>query len=106
VAARSTIENFACATPLLEGMGARSVLLVTEPWHMPRALLLARRQGLEVAPSPASSAEWRSGRHAAYLLFRDAIALLGELWRQPLAAPGRCQAARCEGCRSFDSASP
>jgi uncharacterized SAM-binding protein YcdF (DUF218 family) len=105
-AARSTIENFACSRPLLGAPGARSALLVTEAWHMPRSLLLARRQGLELAPSPASSAEWRSWRHATYFLYRETTAALGELWRQPFAAPGRCLAAGCEGCRTFDSASP
>jgi uncharacterized SAM-binding protein YcdF (DUF218 family) len=99
--ARSTIENFACARPLLEEMGAHKVLVVTEPWHMTRAMLLARRHGFDASPAPASSEIWRSPRHAAYWLFRDTVAYLGELARQPFAKPGVCASPVCEGCRTF-----
>jgi uncharacterized SAM-binding protein YcdF (DUF218 family) len=96
---RSTIENFACSRPLLK-QGKR-VLLVTEPWHMSRAMLLARRHGIPALQSPASSAIWRSPRYAGYWLFRDAIAYVREVARDPFAEPGRCAARECEGCRSF-----
>jgi vancomycin permeability regulator SanA len=99
--ARSTIENFACSLPILERLGAVNVLLVTEPWHMTRAMLLARRHGLSVRAAPATSPIWESPRYAAYWLFRDANAFVRELVRQPWAAPGQCAAAECEGCRRF-----
>lgn len=99
--ARSTIENFACARPLLDRLGAHSVLVVTEPWHMTRAMLLARRHGLPAAASPASSEIWESPRHAAYWLFRDAVAYMREVARDPFAEPGTCNAHACEGCRTF-----
>ena len=97
-AARSTIENFACSRPLL---GSARVLLVTEPWHMTRAELLAKRHGIAALASPATSAVWESPRHAAYWLFRDAIAYLHERARDPFAEPGTCGGATCEGCRKF-----
>jgi len=97
-AARSTIENFACSRPLL---GSARVLLVTEPWHMTRAELLAKRHGIAALASPASSAIWESPRHAAYWLFRDAIAYLHERARDPFAEPGTCGGVACEGCRKF-----
>jgi uncharacterized SAM-binding protein YcdF (DUF218 family) len=100
-AARSTIENFACAKPLLDQLGAHRVLVVTEPWHMTRAMLLARRHGLDALPSPASSAIWQSPRAAGYWLFRDAIAYVRERARDPFAEPGKCAARECEGCRTF-----
>jgi uncharacterized SAM-binding protein YcdF (DUF218 family) len=99
--ARSTVENFACARPLLEKLGAHRVLVVTEPWHMTRAMLLARRHGLPAIQSPASSAIWRSPRHAAYWVFRDAVAYIRERTRDPFASPGVCRARECEGCRKF-----
>ncbi len=99
--ARSTIENFACGRPLLERLGARGVLLVTEPWHMTRAMLLARRHGLDPLQSPSSSAIWRSPRHAGYWLFRDAVAYVRERARDSYAKPGVCAARVCEGCRTF-----
>lgn len=52
-AARSTWENMALSRPMLEAMGAREVLLVTDRLHMPRALIAARKTGLAVAPHPA-----------------------------------------------------
>ena len=100
-AARSTVENFACSRILLDHMGARRVLVVTEPWHMTRAMLLARRHGFDAVQSPASSAIWRSPRDAGYWLFRDAVAYLREMARDPFAEPGICAARECEGCRTF-----
>ncbi len=98
---RSTIENFACGRRLLAELSATRVLLVTEPWHMTRAMLLARRHGLSLEQSPATSAIWESPRHAAYWLFRDAVALIRERMRDPFASPGVCGARECEGCRTF-----
>lgn len=99
---RSTIENFACSASVLASIGARRVLLVTEPWHMTRAMLLARRHHVDARPSPArESPAWTSWRHAVYWLFRDANAYDRELLRQPWAAPGTCRSAACEGCRRF-----
>jgi uncharacterized SAM-binding protein YcdF (DUF218 family) len=100
-AARSTIENFACARPLLDRLGGERVVLVTEPWHMTRAMLLARRHGIAVVASPASSEVWRSPRRAGYWLFRDAVAYLRERARDPFAVPGTCRARDCDGCRTF-----
>lgn len=51
---RNTRENFLEARALLTSAGISHALLVTEPYHMPRALLLARRAGLRVDPSPAA----------------------------------------------------
>ena len=99
--ARSTEENFACARPILASLGARRVLLVTEPWHMPRAELQSRRH-LSVAelvpgappivylPSPASSPVWRGARTRAARLHGEAIAYLFERIYAVTRAPGRC----------------
>jgi uncharacterized SAM-binding protein YcdF (DUF218 family) len=99
--ARSTIENFACSVPLFEKLGAHRILVVTEPWHMPRAMLLARRHGVDAFASPATSSVWQSPRHAAYWLFRDACVFVFESVRSPWASPGKCAARECEGCRRF-----
>ena len=48
-ASRTTWENLRGALPLLPGT---SVLIVTDRWHMPRALMIARRLGLDAAGSP------------------------------------------------------
>lgn len=42
----TTEENLRFARPLLEAMGAGDVVIVSEAYHLPRALLVARRLGL------------------------------------------------------------
>jgi len=98
---RSTIENFACSRPVLERLAAQRVLLVTEPWHMTRAMLLAHRHGLFPSQSPASSTVWRNARAGGFWLFRDAVAYLRERVRNLYAEPGMCKSRECEGCRTF-----
>ena len=50
---RTTYENARNTAALLRGDGARSVLLVTSPAHMPRAAASFEKQGLQVIPAPA-----------------------------------------------------
>ena len=99
--ARSTEENFACARPILARLRARRVLLVTEPWHMPRAELQSRRHlaladldpgapPLVYLPSPASSPIWRAARTRAARLHSEAIAYLYERLYAITRPPGRC----------------
>jgi uncharacterized SAM-binding protein YcdF (DUF218 family) len=72
---RNTYENAANSRPILEGNGARRLVLVTSAAHMPRAAALYRRQGFEVIPAPTdfriTSADWeqlRSGSIEAHLI--------------------------------------
>jgi uncharacterized SAM-binding protein YcdF (DUF218 family) len=98
---RSTIENFACSRTVFANLGVKRALLVTETWHMPRAMLLARRHGLDLVQSPATSDTWKSPRQGWFWLFRDAVALTRERVRDFYASPGVCRARECEGCRVF-----
>ncbi len=87
---RSTVENFEFSAALLDSLGGRDVLLVTEPFHMPRSLFVARRFALDLHPSPASqSIVWTSPRTAVYWTFRDALLFLAEYARGPLIAAHR-----------------
>lgn len=45
----NTAENIRNALPLLDGQ--RDVLIVSDAYHLPRALLIARREGLRVTVS-------------------------------------------------------
>ncbi len=48
----NTRENLAFARPVLEELAASHVLVVSDGWHLPRALLLARRQGIAAKGAP------------------------------------------------------
>jgi uncharacterized SAM-binding protein YcdF (DUF218 family) len=61
-ASTTTYENAANAAPLLEGLGARRIVLVTDASHMLRASGCFRGRGLDVVPAPcnyrATRFEW------------------------------------------------
>jgi vancomycin permeability regulator SanA len=80
----STRENFQFSATILESHEVRDVLLVTEPYHMVRALLLARITGLDLRPSPAPSPVWSNPRTATYWVFRDSLLLLAQYVLLPI----------------------
>ena len=91
--ARSTEENFACSMPLLTARKARKVLVVTDPWHMPRALYQGSRYAgdMELIASPASrSPEWTRGRKRIQHLVGEGIAYLFERVRRIGGTPTTC----------------
>ncbi|MFW5655455.1 MAG: YdcF family protein [Roseicyclus sp.] len=60
----STAENIAFARPILRKLGLGAVLIVSDPWHLPRAALIARRSGLDVE---TSAPPWRDAAAGAQL---------------------------------------
>lgn len=49
---RNTYENALFSKDILEGIGARRIILVTSAQHMPRSRGLFEKQGFEVIPAP------------------------------------------------------
>lgn len=49
---RNTRENAERSAPLLRAAGIHRVLLVTDAWHMPRAIDAFRQVGVDVVPAP------------------------------------------------------
>ena len=57
---RTTIENLQLARPILDAHGFDSVLIVSDPLHMRRAMLIAARQGITAAASPTQTSRYQS----------------------------------------------
>jgi uncharacterized SAM-binding protein YcdF (DUF218 family) len=73
----NTIQNLRYSSEIMRERGWSSALLVTEPYHINRAALIARDFGLEVYPSPAlGSANWSNFGPRAYNLARDTLSLM------------------------------
>ena len=51
----TTRENFVEASRLMRERGWRSCLVVTDPFHEPRAMSMARAAGLDASPAPTFS---------------------------------------------------
>jgi uncharacterized SAM-binding protein YcdF (DUF218 family) len=64
----STFENAVYTAQLLQQRGIHKVALVTDGYHMRRALACLRRQGIEAAPVPCSLASRRPFTHWRQLL--------------------------------------
>lgn len=76
VHSRNTHENAIFSAPILAGNGVHRSILVTSAAHMPRALAIFKRTGLDVVPFPT---DYQSGWNVPELLIRwlpDAEALL------------------------------
>lgn len=68
---RTTIENIALAQPILADRGIDRVLIVSDPLHMRRALLIAARYGLDAGSSPTRSSRYESWGTTLPFLFRE-----------------------------------
>lgn len=55
-ASSDTAENAAYSAPLLKAAGIRRIALVSQGWHLPRAIPLFEAQGLEVIAAPTGFA--------------------------------------------------
>jgi uncharacterized SAM-binding protein YcdF (DUF218 family) len=53
-ASRTTWENAVYTARVLQPAGVRSVVLVSQAWHLPRAIWAFERIGLQARPWPAS----------------------------------------------------
>jgi len=76
--ARSTAGNAAGIARIARERGWRRVILVSDPWHLPRARALFRRAGVpDVRQSPATaSPNWTDAWARRRLMLRETAALL------------------------------
>jgi uncharacterized SAM-binding protein YcdF (DUF218 family) len=73
-ASLNTIGNALLSRPIVERMGWKRLLLVTDACHIPRSLYVFRRLGLRVSPAPALP-DGRPGREWWLAWLREAAAL-------------------------------
>jgi uncharacterized SAM-binding protein YcdF (DUF218 family) len=78
-ASQSTRENLALSRPLLEARGVRSVIVVTEPYHLWRAERLVRASGFDrrfdVQYAAAATSCWRDWGMAFKGALREPLAI-------------------------------
>jgi uncharacterized SAM-binding protein YcdF (DUF218 family) len=78
-----TYENILYAKELADAHGVRRVLIVSDPLHMKRAVLMARDVGLEADPSPTPSTRYRGLGSQAGMLARETYFYIGYLLSRP-----------------------
>ena len=70
----TTEENIRLALPILKLLQTDRVFVVTDGYHAPRAILIARRLGLNATASP-TTLQGTTPRRIAYAYAREAFAL-------------------------------
>lgn len=70
-ASRTTWQNLEQAKELMAAHGIRSVLLVSDPFHMRRAVAMAEDLGLQALPAPTLSSRFRSWPVQGRFLWRE-----------------------------------
>lgn len=78
---QTTSQNARYSAGILLPLGIRDIFLVTQAWHMRRAVLLFRRAGFTVVPAPTDfvAKSRRSGTILSYLPSAHALALSAQL---------------------------
>ncbi|MTW22152.1 YdcF family protein [Allochromatium palmeri] len=91
---RTTWENATLTAPLLERDGIHHILLVSDAWHLPRAVEVFERAGLEVTPAPTAQfhhpgwtgtlkySDWLPSAKALQTSYYAIHEHLGRLWYQ------------------------
>ena len=78
----TTYENILYAKEIAESQGLRKVLIVSDPLHMKRAVVMARDVGLAAEPSPTPSSRYRGLRSQSRQLAYETFYYIGYLlWR-------------------------
>lgn len=68
---RTTWQNLANAKEVLQSNGLQTVLLVSDPLHMRRAMAMASTLGLQATPAPTSSSRFQSLASRGEFLWRE-----------------------------------
>jgi uncharacterized SAM-binding protein YcdF (DUF218 family) len=80
----TTYENLFYAKQVADAHGLKKVLIVSDPLHMKRAVVMAKDLGLEAYPSPTPSTRYQSTGSQLQLLIHETYYYMGYLIRRPL----------------------
>lgn len=73
----NTIQNIYNSRAIMQKRGWRTAVIVTEPYHINRAMIVAHDAGLPAYPSPATnSPDWQDPRTRVIKLTEDALKLM------------------------------
>jgi uncharacterized SAM-binding protein YcdF (DUF218 family) len=79
----TTYENLLYAKQVADDHGLNKVLIVSDPLHMKRAMLMARDMGMEADPSPTPTTRYQSVKSQAGLLAYETYYYIGYLLHRP-----------------------
>ncbi len=81
---QTTAQNAEYSWAILRSQNIRSIFLVTQAWHMPRAVALFRRAGFKVVPAPTDfvTRTRRGATILAYLPNAHALALTAVIFHE------------------------
>ena len=79
----TTYENILYAKELADANGIRKVLIVSDPLHMKRAVVMAEDVGFVAEPSPTPSTRYQGLRSQLTLLAHETYYYIGYLFRRP-----------------------
>ena len=66
-----TLQNLEEARKILAGQDFRSALVVSDPWHLKRGVLIARRQGIKASPSGTTTSRFQSLKSRTRFTLRE-----------------------------------
>ncbi|MES2706918.1 MAG: YdcF family protein [Verrucomicrobiota bacterium] len=68
---RTTRQNLHEARAVMRGHGLKSAIIVSDPPHLKRALMMAADLGMEAVPSPTPTSRYRSLKAKSVFLLRE-----------------------------------
>jgi uncharacterized SAM-binding protein YcdF (DUF218 family) len=80
----TTYENILYAKQIADANGLRKVLIVSDPLHMKRSVVMARDVGLVADPSPTRSSRYQGLGSQAQMLAHETYYYIGYLLRRTL----------------------
>ncbi|GAL02189.1 EpiH/GdmH-related protein [Photobacterium aphoticum] len=75
-----TRENLRFIQPVIVEAGVQTVLIVSDPLHMKRAMCMATDFGLQAKPSPTPTTRYQSMKAKAKMLWSETKYYLGYVW--------------------------